>query len=400
MKTWLPPIASTQGIASAQTVVSQHRWKFQYRCDRPIDVGRVGVTDSSLVAGLSAAEAAARLAADGPNELPVPRGRPAILRLAGDLVHAFALMLWVAAALAWIAGLPALTVAIAAVVVLNAGFAFVQEERAGRAADRLRRLMPTRVNVRRDGSTVVIDATEVVRGDRVLLEAGDRIPADGEVTNGALQLDTSMLTGESATDVALPGDAIWAGTFAVEGDAEMAVTATGGHTRVAALAALSSKATKSRTPLTIELERLVRSIAVIAVAIGLVFFAVLLMFGPHGRPGSNGQCVRMSQQPTDPLGVGMDVQSTARSSGLDRAGVFTARSHPAMVRRRVGAFDSRPVGCDGGTDLRADRVCHRRTRQAPSSTVAGGESPARPVRRLGRVTRPGRTGRGRPRSTG
>ena len=288
MKTWLLPIASTQGIASAQTVVSQHRWKFQYRCDRPIDVGRVGVTDSSLVAGLSAAEAAARLAADGPNELPVPRGRPAILRLAGDLVHAFALMLWVAAALAWIAGLPALTVAIAAVVVLNAGFAFVQEERAGRAADRLRRLMPTRVNVRRDGSTVVIDATEVVRGDRVLLEAGDRIPADGEVTNGALQLDTSMLTGESATDVALPGDAIWAGTFAVEGDGEMAVTATGGHTRVAALAALSSKATKSRTPLTIELERLVRSIAVIAVAIGLVFFAVLLMFG---RPVEDGLIV-------------------------------------------------------------------------------------------------------------
>jgi magnesium-transporting ATPase (P-type) len=256
----------------------------------------VGVTPSSLIAGrpddlpsgLSAAEAAGRLASDGPNELPVPRARPAILRLAADLVHAFALMLWVAATLAWIAGLPALTVAIAAVVVLNAGFAFVQEERAGRAADRLRRLMPTRVNVRRDGSTVVIDATEVVRGDRVLLEAGDRIPADGEVATGALQLDTSMLTGESATDAALPGDAIWAGTFAVEGVGEMVVTATGGSTRVAALAALSTKATKSRTPLTIELERLVRSIAVIAVAIGLLFFAVLLMFG---RPVEDGLIV-------------------------------------------------------------------------------------------------------------
>lgn len=185
------------------------------RCEQRFHVSLVGVTappsaldPGGFTTGLGAAEAASRLAADGPNELPVPRARPAILRLAGDLVHAFALMLWVAAGLAWIAGLLALTVAISAVVVLNAGFAFVQEERAGRGADRLRRLMPTRVNVRRDGTTVVIDATEVVRGDRVLLEAGDRVPADGELTGGAIQLDTSMLTGESATDPASPGDAI------------------------------------------------------------------------------------------------------------------------------------------------------------------------------------------------
>ena len=135
---------------------------------------------------------------------------------------------------------------------------------------------------------MVIDATEVVRGDRVLLEAGDRVPADGELTGGAIQLDTSMLTGESATDLASPGDAIWAGTFAVEGVGEMTVTATGGHTRVAALAALSTKNTTSRTPLTVELERLVRSIALIAVAIGLLFFAVVLMLG---RPVEDGLIV-------------------------------------------------------------------------------------------------------------
>jgi magnesium-transporting ATPase (P-type) len=249
---------------------------------------RVGVTASPELPGLSADQAVARLAADGPNELPVPRPRPAILRLAGELVHAFAMMLWVAAALALIAGLPALSVAIAAVVLLNAGFAFVQEERAGRAAERLRRLMPARVNVKRDGVTVVIDATDVVRGDQVLLEAGDRIPADGEVNSGAIQLDTSMLTGESATDAVLPGHQVWAGTFAVEGAGEMVVTATGGHTRVAALAALATKSTKSLTPLTVELERLVRSIAVIAVTIGLVFFTILLLFG---RPVEDGLIV-------------------------------------------------------------------------------------------------------------
>ena len=85
------------------------------RCEQRFHVSLVGVTappsaldPGGFTTGLGAAEAASRLAADGPNELPVPRARPAILRLAGDLVHAFALMLWVAAGLAWIAGLLAL----------------------------------------------------------------------------------------------------------------------------------------------------------------------------------------------------------------------------------------------------------------------------------------------------
>ena len=107
-----------------------------------LPVGHVGLTD---------AEARARLAVDGPNQLPAARRPPTIWRFAKELVHFFALMLWVAALLAWIAGLLALTVAIVAVVVVNALFAFIQERRADKAADRLRVLLPTRVTVRRGG---------------------------------------------------------------------------------------------------------------------------------------------------------------------------------------------------------------------------------------------------------
>ena len=92
--------------------------------------------------GLGSTEAAARLAADGPNLLPQPR-RPSLLRrLVGELVHFFALMLWVAGGLALVAGMPQLGVAIFAVILINAMFAFVQEARADRAADRLQILLP------------------------------------------------------------------------------------------------------------------------------------------------------------------------------------------------------------------------------------------------------------------
>ena len=101
--------------------------------------------------GLTADEAAERLARSGPNVLPVA-SRPSALRdLIGQLVHFFALMLWVASVLAFIAGLPQLGIAIIVVIIVNGVFAFVQERRAERAAELLRDLLPAAVTVRREG---------------------------------------------------------------------------------------------------------------------------------------------------------------------------------------------------------------------------------------------------------
>ena len=123
-------------------------------------------------------EAKRRLARDGPNELPRQRPRPVSLQFLGELVHFFAIMLWVASALAWLADLPELTVAIIAVIFINATFSFIQERRSDRAAERLQDLMPHTVSVFRDGHRVEIDARHVVVGDLLLLEAGDRICSD------------------------------------------------------------------------------------------------------------------------------------------------------------------------------------------------------------------------------
>ncbi|MRX43866.1 cation-translocating P-type ATPase [Agromyces kandeliae] len=229
--------------------------------------------------GLSSADAAARRARDGANVLPGAK-RPSVLRrLVGELTHFFALLLWGAAVLAFVAGLPELGVAIIAVIVVNAIFAIVQQARADRAADRLQEMLPARVTVRRDGRRRQVDAVDVVEGDVLLLESGDRIPADAEaVAANRLLVDTSMLTGESVAASVEPGATLFAGTFVVEGEARARVTATGARTRLAGIARMTTTATPD-TPLTRGLRGVVRLTASIAIGAGLLFLVISMLVG-------------------------------------------------------------------------------------------------------------------------
>jgi magnesium-transporting ATPase (P-type) len=237
-------------------------------------------------AGLSSAEARERLDRDGPNELPPPL-RPSVLRrLADQLLHFFAVMLWLAGGLAFLADLPELGVAIFVVIVLNAVFAFIQESRADQAAERLRGLLPRRITVRRDGRRVQIDAGAVVVGDLLVLESGDRIPADAVTTSAnGLLIDTSSLTGESEPTSIEPGGRLLAGTFVVEGEADAVVVASGASTRLADIARLTTTTAGPSSPLTRELHRVVRIIATIAVGVGSLFFLLSLLLG---NPASDG----------------------------------------------------------------------------------------------------------------
>lgn len=108
----------------------------------------------SVLSGLSSAEAALRLARAGPNRLPEARTVPGWRRLLAELTHFFAVMLWVAAALAFVAGMPQLGIAIIVVIVVNGVFAYIQQERAQHAAAKLRELLPAMVSVRRDNRIV------------------------------------------------------------------------------------------------------------------------------------------------------------------------------------------------------------------------------------------------------
>ncbi|WP_239128243.1 cation-translocating P-type ATPase [Planobispora siamensis] len=241
---------------------------------------------SSAGTGLTSAEAAARLVADGPNALPEPRRAPAAVLLLREMTHFFALLLWGAAALALLAGMPQLTVAIVVVIVLNGAFAFAQEYRADRAGQRLRELIPAAVTVRRDGRVTQVEAADLVSGDVVLLEAGDRISADLEaVETHALAVNESMLTGESVPARPRAGDRLSAGTFVVEGQAEALVVATGARTRLAEIAALTREARRPPSPLARQLGKVVRTVALIALGVGAAFFGLAVLLGMEPAQG-------------------------------------------------------------------------------------------------------------------
>jgi magnesium-transporting ATPase (P-type) len=197
-----------------------------------------------------------------------------------QLTHLFAAMLWVAAALALLAGMPQLAIAIVVVVIVNGVFAFLQEFRAERAASQLRELVPASAQVRRDGVLRSVPVSEVVVGDVVLLSAGERVCADLEVAEcHSLAVDESLLSGESSPVHPGMGASLWCGTFVTEGEAEGHVTATGMGTRLAGIAALAQAAQTGRSPLRVELDRVVRVVAVIAAGVGVSLSVTAVLLG-------------------------------------------------------------------------------------------------------------------------
>jgi magnesium-transporting ATPase (P-type) len=275
--------------------------------------------------GLSVDEAARRLAAEGPNRMPLPARVPAWRRLAAEMVHFFALLFWVAAVLAFVAGLPELGAAVIVVIVLNAVFAFVQERRAEHAAERLRDLLPRRARVVRGGRAMEITAEDLVVGDIVLLREGDRVSADLRLdVVHALAVDTSSLTGESVPSHPGAGALASAGCFVVEGEARARVVATGADTRLAGIAGLTRSRRPPKTPLHVELSRVSRLIAAVAVAVGATFFGLSLLVGTDPSDGflfAVGVTVAVvpcGLLPTVTLSLAMGAQRMAERQALVR----------------------------------------------------------------------------------
>ena len=232
--------------------------------------------------GLSSREAARRLVVDGPNELVRRGGRTWPREIAKQFTHPLALLLWLAAALALGAGTPVLAAAIVAVIFLNALFAFVQERQAERAVEALKQYLPRTATVRRDGNRVQVDARTLVPGDVLIIAEGDRISADARLLEGAVEVDTSTLTGESAPAYRVAGDdedsplmqarnIVFSGTACTGGEASALVVTTGMHTELGRIAALSERVTREESPLEHQMKRVAWLIALVAVGIGLAF---------------------------------------------------------------------------------------------------------------------------------
>ncbi len=236
--------------------------------------------------GLSSREASRRLLVYGPNVLTRRGARRWPRELLKQFTHPLALLLWLAAALAFVAGIPALGGAILAVIVLNALFAFAQERQAERAVEALARYLPQQASVLRDGSRQVIDSRELVPGDVLLLAEGDRISADARLLDGSLDVDLSTLTGESQpvlraaqfADTAGPlleaRELVFSGSSCVGGEARALVVATGMYTELGRIASLSERVEVESSPLEQQVRRVAWLIALVAVGVGLAFMPI------------------------------------------------------------------------------------------------------------------------------
>ncbi|BCS32572.1 ATPase [Luteitalea sp. TBR-22] len=255
----------------------------------PIDelLGSLGTTPT----GLSSREATRRQREFGVNHLERAPRAPLALQFAAQFTHVFALVLWLAAALAVTAHVMApgqqmdrLAWAIVAVILVNGLFAFWQVYHAEEAFQALQRLLPHEVTVWRDGRAARLPAESLVPGDVVQVEAGDSIAADCRLLEAhGLRIDTSTLTGEShpVPRDAAPDDepvlvrsrnALLAGTSVVSGRGRAVVLATGMHTEFGRVARLTQGVAVVASPLQREISRLSRVITVLALAAGAGVF--------------------------------------------------------------------------------------------------------------------------------
>lgn len=236
--------------------------------------------------GLTDREAARRLVVFGPNELTRRGGRTWPRDLLRQLVHPLALLLWVAALLAQVSGASALAVAIVVVILLNALFAFAQERHAEQAVEALAAYLPVTVRVVRDGIPKPVEARELVPGDVIVIEEGERISADARLLTGAVEVDLSTLTGESLPllreaepfdtrgPVLEARDLVFSGTSCTEGEATAVVFNTGMHTELGRIAALSQRVGHEDSPLEKQVKHVARLIALVAVGMGVAFIPI------------------------------------------------------------------------------------------------------------------------------
>lgn len=250
--------------------------------------------------GLKNFEAKKRLDEFGLNSLQEAKKKNYILAYFSQYIQFFALLLEVAGILSFIAdhyvpneGSDILGYAIFVAVFINASFTFWQEYKADKAMEALLKLMPSMVKVKRDNEIVSIDSKLVVPGDILILEEGDKVPADGVlIEQNSLYLNISSLNGESmpvgrelseksAKRAIDAKNMVFAGTTVVSGSGIAIVSAIANATEFGKIAGLTQNVQKTLTPMQKEIVRITQILTIIAIFMGIIFF-VLGLFSDKG----------------------------------------------------------------------------------------------------------------------
>lgn len=247
--------------------------------------------------GLTTEQALERLSQLGTNELFIRKETPEIFKFLRHLTNFFALLLIVGAGLAFLAdslkpgeGNFYIGVALLVVVLLNALFTYIQQHESERLMESFRNMLPPMINVLRDGKVSRIEAKFVVPGDVVVLEEGDRIPADGRLIEvNQLKVDHSSLSGESEPQLRKlvcthenmleSRNLVFSGTLVHSGNGKALIYGTGMNTQIGEIVQLTKQSEQVVTPIHKELQRFIRVISSIAIVLGVLFFAVSVYLG-------------------------------------------------------------------------------------------------------------------------
>ena len=237
--------------------------------------------------GLSNQQVQERLEKYGRNELAKPKSESMMKKFVANFTSLMALLLWAGGLLALLSGAMELGIAIFCVNLINGCFSFFQEFKAEKATNALQQMLPSKSRVVREGKELQIPSEEIVPGDILVLEEGDKISADARVLrSNDFQADQSTLTGES-NPIRKTGDAlkeecryldaenmIFSGTSAAAGTCRALVVSTGMESEFGKIANLTQTTEKSLSPLQKELNILTKQIALISTSIGIVFFLI------------------------------------------------------------------------------------------------------------------------------
>jgi Ca2+-transporting ATPase len=238
--------------------------------------------------GLDPGEAARRLEEVGKNVLEAKRGTPLWRKLLVNFIHFFAIMLWLAAILSFIAKMPQLGYACIAVIIVNGIFTFWQEFKAEKAIESLQKILPRKARVVRGGQEQEIDAEDLVPGDLALFEAGNNLSADARlIETREMMVNNSALTGESepqrrrsealGLDKAVVSDLsnlVFAGTSVSSGSGKGVIYATGMATELGKIAGMAQEVKVEPSPLQKEMGKITKILAIIATSLGVLFFCL------------------------------------------------------------------------------------------------------------------------------
>jgi len=296
---------SLESVTSfAQTRVNDHK-RPDLRQDVEIEDHKLTIEqvvskyETNLTKGLSKHAAAVKLAKYGHNVLTPPKPVSEFYKFAKHLFSGFSNLLWVGTILCMAAyGVSGhidhliLGVVLALVVIVTGLFSYHQESKSSRIMDSFKKLVPEYATVIRDGEKDSIEAANLVVGDLIEVNSGDKVPADIRIVNCTqLRVDNSSLTGESEPQSRSPNktsdnpletkNLAFYSSNCIDGSGQGIVIATGDHTVMGHIAGLTAQLETNETPIALEIEHFIKIITITSCSIGAIFFVLALANGYH-----------------------------------------------------------------------------------------------------------------------